>query len=227
EQDLLREQVKLEGLFKSLNEDNRRADRRAATLERGRKALDDLDKQIRAFSEERDQLAKTKPLKGQKALDLSRGDAQLRDVKKGRDELAKAIGRWETILKEGNSAETQDALANLEVAQNLEKLADYGRAIELYEKVFAQTKDAKLGQRLEKLKEAWKPKSDEHAKARAFIYDTWSKLEPRAVTKARVKEAQDALAACRKAKDPLGPRKLLAVAIGHARQLNKELGELS
>lgn len=227
ERSLLNEQLTLDGLFKDLNEAIGKADSRAPALERARKALEGLNQRVKRYAEERDELAAVKPATGAKPLDLSKGNARLQDVQKGRDDLSQFVGRVDKILKEENDGGRQEARATFEQARNLEAEGDYGRAIELYEKVLAATKDAALEQRLKKLKEAWQTKGDDHRKARAFVHDTWPKLEPPATMKERVKQADDALTACRKVKDPLGPRKLLAVALLHAKQLSKQLEELA
>jgi tetratricopeptide (TPR) repeat protein len=230
ERELLEEQVKLDGLFKSLNEDIGKAGR-AATLERARKALDDLDKQITRFGELRKELTDNKPPKGDKPLDLSTGDTRLQDIKKGRGDLAKWVADLDKSLKEQKPGEGQEVLAAMDQARGYEQQAEYGQAIDQYEKVLAKTKDAKLEERLRKLKEAWKPQGDEHAKARDFIYQTWPKLDPQKpgpqeLTKDRVAEAQKALAVCRKVKDSFGPRKVLIEARRHLQQITQELEEL-
>jgi hypothetical protein len=223
EGNLLSEQLMLDDLFKSLNEDIGKAAGREASLNRARKALDGLNQRLAVYGEEREELAKAKPA----GANLTKGDRSLADVKKGRDDLQEFVGRVDKIMKEENGPEAREAKAAYEQAQNLERAGEYGRAIALYEQVLAKTKDAKLAERLPKLKKAWEPKDGVHEKARAFIYETWPKLESPAQMKQRVKSAQDALAACRDAKDPFGPRRVLAVALLHAKQLSKQLGELS
>ncbi len=227
EQELIDTQIMLGDLFKTLNQDIGDPDKRAAALERARKALDTLGDRIKSYAEQRDELAHFKRGPGSKPADLSAGDARLRDVRSGRDELAKFIKELGENLKKENTAEGQETRANYAQAQNFEKDGDYDRAIELYEKVLARTKDSKLQQRLDRLKKAWEPQSDEHRQARRFIFETWPKLELKDVTKERVKEAQAALDACVKVKDPFGPRKLLAVANLYLRQISKRLSELS
>jgi hypothetical protein len=228
ERDLDAERQNLEGLFKSLVADSRKPDRRAAAVDHARKELENLDKKLRQYQADLNELAKyEKAAKNQKPLNLAAGRALLQIVRKGRDDLAGVVADMDKAVKEDNSAENQQVLDTFEEAKNLEKQADYGRAIELYQKVLDKTKDAKLEQRLAKLKEAWKPQNDEHRKAREFIYNTWPKLEESpTVMKERVIEAQKALAVCRKVKDPLGPRKLLKVALSHHVQLSKQLEEL-
>jgi hypothetical protein len=227
EQSLLNEQLMLGDLFKDLNDALGKPDSRAPALERARTALDRLSQRLKLYAEQRDELAKMKPVKGGQPLDLSKGNGRLQDVQKGRDDLSQFVGRVDKILKEENDSGRQEARATFEQARNLETEGDYGRAIELYEKVLAATKDAKLEERLTKLKEAWQTKGDAHRKARAFIYDTWPKLEAPVAMKERVKQAQDALKVCRDAKDPLGPRKLLAVALLHAKKLSQQAEALA
>jgi tetratricopeptide (TPR) repeat protein len=227
EQKLIDEQIMLGDLFKTLNKDIGDPEKRTDALERARKALDGLGDRIRSFAEQREKLASNKRAPGSKPPDLSAGDTRLADVRKGRDELAKFIKELEENLKKENTAEGQEARANYAQAQSFEKEGDYDRAIEMYEKVLARTKDTKLQQRLDRLKKAWEPQGDEHRKARRFIFETWPKLELKELTKERIKEAEAALEVCRKVKDPFGPRKLLAVANQYLTQISKRLAELS
>jgi tetratricopeptide (TPR) repeat protein len=227
EQDLINTQITLGDLFKTLNQDIGDPDKRSKALEHARNALDSLGDSIRSFAEQREKLASDKRAPGSKPPDLSAGDARLADVRKGRDELAKFIKELAENLKKEDTAEGREARANYAQAQNFEKEGDYDRAIELYEKVLARTKDTKLQQRLDRLKKAWEPQGDEHRKARRFVFETWPKLELKEVTKERVKEAEAALDVCRKVKDPFGPRKLLSVANQYLTQISKRLTELS
>jgi hypothetical protein len=221
---LLSEQGALADLFKDLNKAIGNPASRAEALKRAREALDRLSQQIKRSAEERAELAKFKNVG--KPLDLSKGIAYLQDLQNGRDELARFVTSLEKTLKEENTPEAQEARVALEQAHNLETEGDYEGAIKKYEEVLARTKDAKLDERLKKLKEVGPPKDDTHAKAREFIYKTWPKLEPKDVTKEKVKEAEDALVVCRKVKDPFGPRKLLRVALAHARELSQQLADL-
>ncbi len=226
EQGLLNEQLMLDDLFKFLNDDVGKGDSLEQRAARARKVLDGLNQRLPGYAEERDELAKTKHAGG-KPLDLSKGDRNFADVKKGRDDLQEFVGRVDKILKEENSPEAQQAKVAYEQARNLEREGEYDRAIALYKQVLAKTKDAKLEARLTKLKSAWEEKGDAHHKARAFIYKTWPKLEAPELTKEQVKQAQEALAVCRDAKDPFGPRRLLAVALQHSKKLSKQLADLS
>ncbi len=226
EQSLLNEQVTLGDLFPSLNKEVE--ERREATLERARKALDHLSGQILLLNQQREGLvAQAKPANGGKPLDLSKGERGLADVRAGRDQLAAWLAQWEKVQKEGTSPEARAAQADFVQAHNLELEGDYGRAIELYDKVLAKTKDAKLEARLPRLKAAWEVKGEKHRAARAFVYETWPKLESPATMKERVKQAQEALDTFRAAKDPLGPRKLLKVALTHSNKLKQDSEKLS
>jgi len=226
EQSLLNEQVTLGDLFPSLNKEVET--RREATLDRARKALDHLSQQIHLLNQQREGLvAQAKPANGGKPLDLSKGERSLADVRAGRDQLAVWLAQWEKVQKEGTSPDARAAQADFVQAHNLELDGDYGRAIELYNKVQAKTKDAKLEQRLLRLNAAWEVKNDKHRAARAFVYETWPKLESPATMKERVKQAQEALDAFRAVKDPLGPVKLLKVALLHSNKLEQDSKRLS
>jgi hypothetical protein len=227
ETDLLNEKRTLGEVVRSLNDDIGKSERRTAALEHARKALDGLNERLPKHAQERQELAATPLPAGARPLDLSKGDGRLEDLKKGREDLRKFITDVEAALKDENTTEAQESKLAFAQAQSLEKAGDYGQAIALYEKVLEKTKDAGLKNRLDKLKAAWAPQSDEHRKARAFIFDTWPKLESPATMKERVKQAQDALAVCKRAKDPIGLRKLLAVALSHSTKLTQQQEALS
>ena len=164
ERNLLNEQITLDELVRSLNEDIGKAERRGAILERARRFLDELDTRLPTYTEERAELAKFKPQSGTKPLDLSRGDRALADVRQTREKFREYVANVDKILKEENNDETRQAKLAYEQAHNLETEGDYGRAIALYKQVLAKTKDPKLGERLPKLEAAWEPKNDEHRK---------------------------------------------------------------
>jgi len=220
EQSLLNEKLTLEELFKSLNTEIEVSNKQPA-MDHARQALDGLNERLTRYNEEQAELSKIKV--GSKALDISKGKQRLDDVAKGRDKLRDWVGRLDEILKEENSAEVKEAKASFVRAGQFEADGDYDRAIELYEKVLAKTQEAKLAARLPKLKAAWKPQSDDHRKAREFIYATWPQPVEPAAMKARIQQAQAALDVCRKVNDPFGPRKLFAVANSHAAKLTQLL----
>jgi hypothetical protein len=223
EQDLLDKLVYLSGLFSSLNE-SKPQEQKLATAQ---KAMEGLNNDITNFVRERKELAAAPPPPGGKPLDLAAGDAYLQDVQKGRDQLLAFANNLEKALKDESDPARQEARALLGQARLLEEgEAEYGKAIELYDKALALAEDAKLKERLARLKDAWKPKNDAHAEARAFIYQAWPKMGPGDM-KEGVKEARKALEECKRVKDPLGPRRLLKVATGHAAQMTKQLEGLA
>lgn len=79
---------------------------------------------------------------------------------------------------------------------------------------------------LDDLKQAWEPKSEEHRKARAFIYEVWPKLDTAQKMKERMNEARRALQTCREAKDKLTPHKLLLADVALDGRLQKQLAGL-
>src|SRR5262249_38694039 len=159
---------------------------------------------------------------------LSTGGGRLEELRKDRDALQKLIVDIGNIIKEANDPAQVEARTSFEQARLLEEReAEYGKAIELYEKVLANKDDAKLRERLGRLKEAWKPKSDKHKEARAFIYDVWPQDADARTMKGRLDEARAAFQACKDTKDPLGPRRLVKVATAHAGKLTKQYEALA
>lgn len=223
--DLLRELLAQAELFKELNTLLKPATRPQA-LERAQKALDQIEKNIEGYEKEQKEL-QAEVAKGAR-LDLSRGNAQLEEVRKGRDELKGFLVALEKIIKEENDPARQEAKTAFEQARiSEEREADYAKAIELYEKVLANQDDPKLRERLGRLKEAWKPKNEKHRDARDFIYITWPQEKEARVMKERIDQARQAFIVCKDIKDPLGPRRLVKVATAHAGRLAKELEGLS
>jgi tetratricopeptide (TPR) repeat protein len=227
EHGLLDRQDALAGLVKQLNEAIGTPARRAQALATAQQTLGDLDRDLAVYTSERAELAKAKLPSGSKPLDLTKGDAMLKDLREGRESLRAWAARLDDILKKESDPKRQEALTLNEQAITLERQGDYGKAIELYEKVLTLTDNEKLKERLPKLKDAWETKGDGHRQARTFIYETWPTLGSPAQMKKRVADAQNAFDVCRRAKDPLGPRKLYQVALSHSRVLSKQLDALA
>ncbi len=227
EHGLLDRQDALAGLVKQLNEAIGTPARRAQALATAQQTLVNLDRDLTAYTSERAELAKAKLPVGAKPLDLAKGDALLKDLQEGRKELSNWAARLDDILKKESDPKRQEALTLYEQATTLERQGDYGKAIELYEKVLTLTDNEQLKERLPKLKYAWETKGEGHREARAFIYEAWPTPGTAAQMKKRVAEAKGMFDICRRAKDPLGPRKLYQVALSHSRVLAKQLDALA
>src|SRR5262249_50876933 len=91
------------------------------------------------------------------------------------------------------------------------------------EKVLKAAPDqTKVREHVDKLRQRWDPKSADHAKARAFVYKEWSKLEVREL-KDNLDKARDALKVLQEVGDGLTARKMLQADVTHVAKLKKYL----
>jgi serine/threonine protein kinase len=112
-------------------------------------------------------------------------------------------------------------------AKLLEEQAEYDQALELYEKVLKEgAHDEEVRRHVEDLRRRWAMKSDEHRKAREFIYGTWARAEDVAAMKENLPAARKAFLLCREAGDVLTVRKLQQVNIAHSVTVEKEVKQL-
>src|SRR5262249_10178416 len=125
-----------------------------------------------------------------------------------------------------NDPARREFKAKWEQAKGLEREKDYDRAIKLYEEAQRGLQDPGLGAYLDKLKAAWKPKSEAHEQARAFIYGQWPEFDADRM-KAQIAKARAAFETCQKAGDNLAPQKLLSVALSHNARLKEILDSLN
>jgi hypothetical protein len=161
-------------------------------------------------------------------LDLGEGDQRLQELRGQRDELQHFITELTDIVQKEKDPQRQLWRQLVEQARLLEGQADFAGALALYERVVREGGgDPKLRQYVDALKRAWtlKPGSA-HVKARAFIYETWPKLQSAAQLKANLDQARAALRACQDAGDSLSPRMLVKANGEHAARLEKEAGIL-
>ncbi len=131
------------------------------------------------------------------------------------------------IVKQKNDTKRKDLLTMIQRGRLLIKQAEFEEAIKVYEEAVARGGDTgTLKKELDDLKQAWEPKSEEHRKARAFLYDVWPKLDTARKMKDRMNEAKRAFEACREAKDKLTPHKLLLANVALDARLNKQFSGL-
>jgi hypothetical protein len=161
-----------------------------------------------------------------RAQSLQGIDERLKELKSGETELQQQVALLEKIEKDENDPTKKEARLQIERAKRLEKDAEIGQAIEIYEKLPAELLKDDIKKHLEKLKALWKPKDDDHAKARQFIYQTWPAMQT-ADLKAGIKEAWTHFAVCEKAKDLLGPSKLRLGLAQHLKRIQQEQGDLN
>jgi hypothetical protein len=161
---------------------------------------------------------KTPPAK----LDLAEGEQRLLELRQRHKELQAFVARVESVVKEAASEKTLRLHKLLERARLLEGEAEFEQAINTYREVLKASPDQpKVRAHLNRLQQAWKPLSEEHTKARQFIYQTWPTLDVNGL-KDNLAKARAALAICRAAHDKLTPLKLQRTNAVHAGNLKKE-----
>jgi hypothetical protein len=160
-------------------------------------------------------------------LNLTEGEQKLEQLKKDREELKRFVAGLQKIIKEENDPERKKLLALVEEAKLLEREFEFEKAIQRYQK--ARTgglDDPALDKHLQQLQADWKVASDDHQKARAFVYQVWPGLDPATMRKKDLDEAHQAFETCAAVGDPLTPQKLLYVTNEHVRKLKERLDAL-
>jgi hypothetical protein len=163
-------------------------------------------------------------------LDLGDGEERLHELEVRRNEFRDYVAKLKkSIEKERQSDPVRQAwTAKATQAQGLEVEADYGGAIELYQKIVDEGgEDPKLRAHLEQLKSQWKVKDANHQKARDFIYRVWAKLTKAADMKTNLPQARESFEICRGAGDILTPQKLRKANVALTAHLQKEFESLS
>jgi tetratricopeptide (TPR) repeat protein len=197
-----------------------------STLAGAREGLKELNEELAALDQEHDQLVSEKTRNRLGQFDLREGEQRLEDLRERQKELEKFVNRIDSAIRDSRSDRDKGLVKLLESASLLEARAEYAKAIVLYRRVLQVAPDQlKVQERLEKLETAWKPRSEEHAKAREFIYNVWPDPDL-AKLKARLPEVKKAFAICRQNGDRLTPRKLLMVNVVHAANLKKRVAIL-
>ncbi len=194
-------------------------------LEAAQAGLKDMTGELEYLTQERQLISKQAEEK-KVALDLRDGDTGLTALGKRKEDLARFVTRTRDILKESRGEKTLALAKMLERARLLEGEADFDQAIALYEKVLAASPEqSKVKDYLDRLKAEWLPRGPAHAQARAFLMETWPRLEATDLA-SNLNKAQKALAVCREAGDTLTPRKVLRMTVLHASHLEKQLDTL-
>ena len=197
-----------------------------AAFDHGQAGAKVLDGETQYLAGERDELVQM--IRAQKAvrLDLREGEQRLEELKRRRAEVVQVTQRLEVLLKDPGGEASLGLQKMLERARLLEGEADFAPAIAIYAKVLQASPDqAKVKEHLAKLETAWAVKNDKHAEARAFVYQTWAKLEP-AQFKDHLAKAKEAAQTLRDADDRLTLQKFALLDNLHAGMLKKRLDQL-
>ena len=197
-----------------------------AALQQARAAQAVLQEELAYLAGERVELDRLAEKNGLPRLDLKDGDLRLEELQGQEKSLGDFVQRMERIVKEAGNSEEQGLKKLIERAGLLEMEADFEQAVKLYERVLAASPEWKEVQaRLAALQSGWKIKDADHEQARAYIYQTWPRLEVGEL-KAQLPKARAALESCIRAGDKLSPRKLLLANAIHVANLKKLLEDL-
>jgi hypothetical protein len=214
------QQTFFQDLAKTLSNPNRQA-----TLDKVLEGLKNLDDDLESFRKEKNNLVEAAKKLPPGALDLSKGDHPLRELERGRTQLAALKKRLEDNLTREKDPKRKELLDKIEQARILEENeAEFGKALDIYEECLKGDLDnpEMFRQQVAAKRAAWALKNqDSHRKADTFIYSEWPTLDL-VRDRSAVQEARKAFEACRSVGDKLRPRKLLIVANAHVDKLEKE-----
>ncbi len=216
-------------LVKSINDMTAKPDSRGKALDTAKRRVEELGKFLDTRAREQTELTAEAKKVPAARVDLTAGESYLKELRQGCDKLQQFASGLEAILKEENDPSRVEAKTTFEQARLSEAEEDYAKALELYEKVLANpnTKaDAKLRERVERLKEAWRIKDDAHKEAHDFFANVWPVDVGPAALKERIAEARKHFETCKRVKDPLRPRRLLKAATAHVKRLAQQLESL-
>lgn len=194
-----------------------------AAAREGLKSFDEELAQLMREHAELKQLAQEHKLPAAR-FDLREGEQRLDELRRRREKVTAFIDRVAQAIKEG---EENIALSQqLERARLLEAQAEFAQAIIVYEKVLAaRPKETKVRDHLDELKRDWALHGDKHAAARAFVYDTWPKLDVTGL-KQNLPVARQTLETLKSAGDPLTAEKMRQANAIHVAALAKEVDRL-
>jgi hypothetical protein len=194
---------------------------REEALERAKDGLAALDKEANNLRDLVGQLRQD--ARGKERVDLTECERGLEALRTWREPLQRSIKDLQEIIKVENDPRLRGWKEQVYKAKGLEAEAEYGQALAIYEKVLKEgAQDEELRKQVEDLRRRWETKSDEHRKAREFIYGTWAQAEDVAAMKEHLAEARKAFEVCRGVGDVLTVKKLLRVNVAHTVALQKE-----
>lgn len=145
-----------------------------------------------------------------KILDAS--DKQLAAVDKGQKDLDRTMGLLRDVAKKSDDPRTLEAeFRSKELADRIKEFVSRGdvpEALEAYEKLInLRSADQELKDSREKLLAEWRPKDEEHRKAREAM-KKWTQAKTAEEFKEQAYEVKTAIAVMAKKADKLGLRKL-------------------
>jgi hypothetical protein len=191
------------------------------TLQRSRDDHTSLSKERNDVEAE---LAKVK-LPGNQRPSFTAIDNRLKQIRAGEEELRDHIALLEKFEKEEANPKKKEWYIQQERAKLLEKEAEVGQAIAIYEKAPPEFVTKALKAHLADLKKRWEIKGKAHQEARTFIYQEWPTLNTAGLA-AKIGDAEKAFETCKGVADTISPFKLLKANEKHRLRLQKEGAEL-
>jgi hypothetical protein len=194
----------------------KRAEAMKAIQDGVKRSRDDFDRLIHE-RQELDKVAK---------LNSPAAEEYLHQLDKGTTELKEFFDKLAKIAAEENDPQKRKWLAEAEEGKRLEADLEIDKALAVYRQAIADgDADPNLKDYVDKLTNQWKPKSEAHRKARAFVYEVWPTLDD-AGLKTNLDEAKSAVEVCKEAKDLITLRKFRKATDAQAARMKQELAEL-
>ncbi|HLJ94284.1 MAG TPA: hypothetical protein VKU02_13940 [Gemmataceae bacterium] len=196
-----------------------------SALARAQAGFQAIQNEMGNLTTERDNLRAEGAKDGQKGilLSLTEGAEGIQQLEGLRTKLQGFIADLQASLTEEKDPKRQKWKELAAKAKLLEEEAEFDKAIEFYQSIRDGGGDTpQLREKIETLQRARAPKNPAHAKAQAFIYETWPKLETAAQINARLNEARQAFETCKEVGDRFAPQKLLVAYRLLTTRLEKE-----
>lgn len=189
-----------------------------------RKDLKDLIAQRAILQAEMDKIP------AQQRPRLTAYDEQIKRIEEGEKDLTAFLTNVEKIEREENDPKRRDQLAEEKQGELFEKDLELGKAIDVYKKLASAGFDeARLKEKIKQLETLWAPSGakPEFLKARAFIFEEWTRTLDLPQLNASLPQARQSLQMYQSLHNPLGPKKLLDSTIAHAVRLKGQLDKLN
>jgi hypothetical protein len=200
------------------------AQSRSDAQKKAQEGLNTLEHDLNNLNEEHENLKREfAQLPPESRPSLAEGEQHLQELQALRQQLEGHVASLDKVVKDETDPKRLKWQKMVVQARALQDSADYGQAIKLYEEVVAESNDDNVRKELDKLKEAWKVKNQQHEQAREFIYKTWSQLTKVSELKDNLSKAQKAFKTCQAVGDKLSPRMLLKANLAHATRLAREV----
>ena len=181
-------------LFREINDLAAKPDKREETKKKIQEGVDRSRADYDRLKAEQQELAKEGPFR-------SPAEDRLAKINEGTTELGQFLEKIKKIDAEENDPQKKKWLGQVEDAKRLESQLAIDDALAKYDQVLQEGyQDEALKKHVDMLHQEWKPKNEDHRKARAFLYDVWPTLND-AGLKERFTEAKAAVETCKTAGD--------------------------